>query len=81
LAHKRQPPFAFLTRFTAKDTVGPKGKYFVLDIELQGKNAPDKVQEYSQQYQALANVRIQEVEEPVYEEDGDAGFLGEQLLF
>jgi len=81
LAHKGQPPFAFLTRFTAKDTVGPKGKYFVLDIELQGKNAPDKVQEYRQQYQALANVRIQEVEESVYEEDEDEGFLGDRLPF
>ena len=81
LVHKGRPPFVFLSRLTSKDTVGPKGKYFVLDIELQGENAPDKVQEYRQQYQALANVSISEVEDPVYEGEEDEGFLGEQLPF
>ena len=68
LAYKKRSPFCFVTRFTAQDTVGPKGKYFVLDIKLLGENAPDKLQEYRQQYLALAHVRIAEVEEPIYEE-------------
>ncbi len=66
LAHLKRPPFGFLTRFTPESTVGPKGKYFVLGVELKGENDPDKVQEYQAQYRALAHVRIAEVEEPAY---------------
>ena len=69
LVKKKKSPFTFLTRFTAADKVGPKGKYFVLDIELLGENDPDKVAEYRQMYQALANVSISEVEEPSYDSD------------
>ena len=67
LVKKKRAPFTFLTRFTAADQVGPKGKYFILGIELLGENDPDKVAEYRQQYQALANLSISEVEKPSYE--------------
>ena len=65
LFHKKEPPFVFLTRLTATDAVSPKGKYFVINIELQGENDPDAVRQYREHYHSLANVRIQEVEEPV----------------
>jgi len=81
LAHKKRSPFHFLTRFTAQDTVGPKGKYFVLNIELLGENDPDKTRQYREQYQALAHVRIAEVEEPVYEEPPVEDFVGLELPF
>ena len=81
LAHKKRPPFAFLTRFTAKDTVGPKGKYFVLNLELAAENLPDKVSQYRQRYQALANVRITEAEEPIYEEPLEEELVEMELPF
>ena len=64
LVKKKRPPFTFLTRFTAADQVGPKGKYFILNIELLGENSPDKIAECRQQYQALTNVNIVEAKEP-----------------
>lgn len=64
LVKKKSSPFTFLTRFTAEDQVGPKGKYFILGIELLGENDPSKIAEYRQQYRALANITISEVEEP-----------------
>ena len=81
LVKKKRPPFTFLTRFTAADQVGPKGKYFVLDIELQGENDPDRVAEYRQMYQTLANVSISEVEEPSYESGLDEEYEEAPPLF
>lgn len=81
LVKRKQPPFAFLTRFTAEDQVSPKGKYFILNIDLLGENAPDKIAEYRQQYQALANVNIVEVEEPPIGDDFDDEYESRPLPF
>lgn len=81
LVKKKRPPFTFLTRFTGEPQAGPKGKYFTLGIELLGENDPDKIAEYRQQYQALANVTISEVEEPIYDNGFDEEYENEPMPF
>ena len=81
LVHKKQSPFLFVTRFMAEDTIGPKGKYFVLDIALLGENSSDKAREYRQQYQALAHVRITEVEEPLYDDPPPEEYVEQEFPF
>jgi len=81
LAHQQRPPFSYVTRFTAQDEAGPKGKYFVLNLETLRENTPDEISQYRQRYLALANVRIAEAEEPIYEESLDEQFGQEELPF
>lgn len=69
LAHKKNPPFLFTTRFSGTDTIAPKGKFFLLKLELSGENSPEAIDKYRQEYQALATVRIQEYEEPAYDQE------------
>jgi len=81
LSHRRTPPFQYITRFTAQDTVGPKGKYFVLNLELAAENPPDKMRQYRQVYQTLANIHIAEATEPPCEEPLDEEFIEMELPF
>ena len=81
LHHKKCSPFHFITRFTAEEERGPKGKYFVLDVELLGEHSPEAVEKYRQQYLSLASVRIQEYEEPPYEAgEEEGGPVADRLL-
>lgn len=66
LAHNKQSPFVFITRFTTEDTKGPKGKYFILGLQLFGQHSPEDFQRYRREYQALAGITIREVEEPLF---------------
>jgi len=70
LNHEKTPPFNHLTHFFAEDTVGPKGKYFVLKPKLDGELSPEDRAAAREKYLFLATVRITEVEEPVYDEYG-----------
>jgi hypothetical protein len=81
LHYKRRPPFEFLTRFVGEEERGPKGKYFVLAVELLGEHSPEQVAKYREQYLSLASVRIQEVEEPAYEGELEDEFIEQELPF
>jgi hypothetical protein len=71
LDRKKTPPFHFLTRFTAREEKGPKGKYMVINPEIIEELDQAKKDHYYQLYQALATVRIVEVEEPSFDAYGE----------
>jgi hypothetical protein len=65
----------------AEEERGPKGEYAVLVIELLGEHSPEEVARYREQYRSLSTVRIQEVEEPTYDEDCDDVLVEQELPF
>jgi hypothetical protein len=70
LNDRQTPPFFFLTRFTAREEKGPKGKYMVIKPEILEEVPEEDKERYFSLYKALATVRIVEVEEPAWEEEG-----------
>lgn len=73
LHHRGIAPFQFLTRFTAREEKGDKGKYMVIQPEIVAELTKEDQERYYSLYQALATVRIVEVEEPSWEEVEPAG--------
>lgn len=69
LAHLKKPPFTYITQFSTSEVDGPKGKYFVLSIALALPLNDKEREEAREQYQLLAGLSYQEVEEPISAED------------